>query len=220
MTTPEDTVLYTQEGKYRLDDDTGEWIKIRPYNFKKIVVKGKLNDGTEKTFTWNIEPVDVFSFDEEIKLMQLPDGRGRKPNVHCNKYIKGMLEPCQHYSNAKLTFPFLEPTLIAVAGFHDGTRSISIYTLHKLLSTLTEISSGAVEDATGYSNSYCRKVAKALKVASKELTRMMKNFPVVYIEGEIATVSKEQCLLDRAEYVQWFAEQQLLGKYEGFPVPK
>jgi hypothetical protein len=221
MQTRENTLLYTKEGKFRLDIETGEWIKVRPYKWKKTVVRAKMDDGTEKVFTWNAEPVDIPYVDDDIKEMQLEDSnRGRKPNVYCNAYIQGMLEPCQHYSNATLTFPFLQSTLTAVAGFHDGTRSISTHTLYKLLSTLKSVTTATVEDATGYSERYARKVVKAVKVASKELTRLMKNYSFEYVEGEVAVVSKEQCLVDRAEYVQWFTEQQLLGKYEGFPVPK
>lgn len=219
MITSKDTLLYTQEGKFRLDVETGEWVKVRHYIRKKIRVTAKLDDGTEKEYVWNASPVDDTNIDESFKESIIADGRGRKPNVHCNNYILSMLQPCQHINNAKLTFPFLEDTLTAVGGFHDGSKPISIHVLYRLLSTLETISTGTVQDFTSYSERYCRKLTKALKVASVALTGQLQAMgDVQYVDSEVPMVSDEQCKQDRAEYVQWVAEQQLSGKYEGFTV--
>lgn len=219
MITSKDTLLYMQDGKYKLDVETGEWIKVCPYVRRKIRVTAKLDDGTEKEYVWNASPVDDTNIDDSFKETIIADGRGRKPNVHCNNYILSMLQPCQHINNAKLTFPFLEDTLTAVGGFHDGSKPISIHVLYRLLSTLEGISTSSVQNFTGYSERYCRKLAKALKVASTALTsQLLAMQDVQYVDSEVPMVSDEQCKLDRAEYVQWVAEQQLLGKYEGFTV--
>ena len=216
MTTKENTRLYTPEGKFKLDMDTGEWVKVRSYKVRRIVVRCKPDDeGREKTFIWNTATADTttadtFAIDEEIRDMQNKDNtRGRKPNTYCNAYLHGMFEPCQHYSNATLTFPFLEDTLIAVAGFHDGNKPMSIYTMYRLLSTLDSYSTAIVQDATGYSERYSRKVVMALKVVGHELTRMMKGLDVTYIEGDLPMVDEYQCAVDLADYVNSLRDKRL-----------
>ena len=209
--TKENTRLYTPEGRFKLDMDTGEWVKVRSYKVRRIVVRCKPDDeGKEKTFIWSTTTADTFAIDEEIRDMQNKDNtRGRKPNTYYNAYLHGMFEPCQHYSNATLTFPFLEDTLIAVAGFHDGNKPMSIYTMYRLLSTLDNYSTSIVQDATGYSTSYSVKVVKALKVAGHELTRMMKGLDVNYIEGDFLMVDEYQCAIDLADYMNSLRDKRL-----------
>lgn len=179
-------------------------------------------DGTETSFHWDITTVDESNNDEEIKGMNdcIKDARGQKSKSFDNSSIKDVLSLCQSYSAACLTLTFLDDTLSAVSNMHQGSRPISVYRLYNMLSSIDSITTLSVMQHTGLSKSHCRMLATILKVASVELTRRLKGYVVVYQDGNVTGVTKEQSIVDRKEYVQWFIEQQGRGLYEGLLVPK
>lgn len=224
--TNSDTICFMKlDGEYikcKLDADTGEWIKIRPYNRNKRTLKAKLDDGTTTDLTWSVElHVDDVNNDDDVRDFNIPkDTRGRKPKVYDNSAVKTLLSPCQTYDSASKTFPFFDNIITSVAGLHDGSRPISVHLLFKLLCQLDSVTTNNVQVSSGKSESYSKKLSMAVQVASRELAKKLDGFVFDYVYGELPILDKEQLLLDRQIYVQWFKDQQLAGLYSGVPVPK
>lgn len=226
--TSEGTICFIKIGseivKHKLDMETGEWVKVRAYHRKKYKVRAKQEDGSKADYVWNVEPLDIenySSIDEDVKeFNSVVETRGRKPKVYDNSYIKKMLSPCQTYEGAHKTFPFFDSIMFGVSHLHDGEKPFSAHLIFKLLVTLDAVSTDSVQIVSGRSESYSRKLAKAVLVASKELTKELEGFVFEYIDGELPSLSKEQLLVDRQAYVSWFKDQQSNGLYNGYPVPK
>lgn len=225
--TAADTICFLLLGseivKHKLDMETGEWVRVRPYKRKKYEIRAKQDDGSEAVYVWNVEPLEIenYSIDDDVKEFNLTvETRGRKPKVYDNSYVKKMLSPCQTYDSAIQTFPFFDNVMFGVSRLHDGDKPFSVGLMFKLLSTLDVISTDTVQVMSGKSESYSRKLSKAVQVASRELAKKLEGFVFEYTDGELPSIDKEQLLLDRQTYVQWFKEQQKNGLYVGYPVPK
>jgi hypothetical protein len=209
--------------KCKLDLDTGEWVKVRPYHKKKYKIKAKQDDGTETIYSWSVDPIDIeqASRDEEIRDLNIStETRGRKPKVYDNSYVKSMLSPCQTYDSANKTFPFFDEILVSVANLHDGNKPLSVGLLFKLLVLLDNVSTDTVQRVSNKSERYSRTLSTAVQIASRQLSKKLEGFVFEYADGELPTIDKEQLLIDRKEYIGWFKGQQAKGMYEGFSVPK
>lgn len=217
-------LIGTEIVKHKLDMETGEWIAVRPYNRKKYKVKARQDDGSEAVYVWNVAPLEIETYssaDEDIKeFNSVAETRGRKPKVYDNSYVKRMLSPCQTYDSAKLTFPFFDSIMFGVSHLHDGDKPFSANLLFKLLVTLDSISTDSVQILSNKSERYARKLSTAVQVASRELSKKIDGYVFEYIDSELPTVDKEQLLIDRQAYIDWFKKQQANGLYNGYPVPK
>ena len=105
----------------------------------------------------------------------------KKPTEYDNSVVVEQLYNYLTFSQAQEEFSFLDNILagIILLDYGGNTKPLSTRMLYTLLSSMPVISVSAIVEATGYSESHARKLATALRVASKAFIPLAPPIPAI-----------------------------------------